>query len=56
LVENGDNKIIKDAANALHSLGYKSNQVNKILKDLESSGELSGGLEEIIRKALAKII
>ena len=56
LVDNGDHKIIKDAANALQSLGYKSNQVNKILKDLELSGELSGGLEEIIRKALAKII
>ena len=56
LVDNGDNRIIKDAANALQSLGYKSNQVNKILKDLELSGELSGGLEEIIRKALAKII
>ena len=56
LVDNGDNKLIKDAANALESLGYKSNQVNKILKDLELSGELSGGLEEIIRKALAKII
>ena len=56
LVDNGDNKLIKDAANALESLGYKSNRVNKILKDLELSGELSGGLEEIIRKALAKII
>ena len=56
LVDNGDNKIIKDASNALQSLGYKSNQVNKIFKDLELSGELSGGLEEIIRKALAKII
>jgi Holliday junction resolvasome RuvABC DNA-binding subunit len=47
---------VKDAANALQSLGYKSNQINKILKDLESSGELSGGLEAVIRKALAKII
>ena len=56
LLEDGDNSIIKDAANALQSLGYKSNQVSKILKDLESSGQLSGGLEEIIRKALAKII
>ena len=56
LVDNGDHKIIKDVANALQSLGYKSNQVNRILKDLELSGELSGGLEEIIRKALAKII
>lgn len=54
--ENSDTRLVKDAANALQSLGYKSNQVNKILKDLESSGELKGGLEEIIRKALAKII
>lgn len=54
--ENSDTRLVKDAANALQSLGYKSNQVNKILKDLESSGELIGGLEEIIRKALAKII
>ena len=56
LLENGENSIIKDAANALQSLGYKSNQVNKILKELDSSGELLGGLEETIRKALAKII
>jgi Holliday junction DNA helicase RuvA len=55
-VDNGDTRLVKDAANALESLGYKSNQVNKILKDLESSGELTGGLEEIIRRALAKII
>ena len=55
-VDNSDTRLIKDAANALQSLGYKSNQVNKILKDLESSGELTGGLEEIIRRALAKII
>ncbi|MBT3738085.1 MAG: Holliday junction branch migration protein RuvA [Candidatus Marinimicrobia bacterium] len=54
--ENSDIRLLKDAANALQSLGYKSNQVNKILKDLESSDELTGGLEEIIRKALAKII
>ena len=54
--ENSDTRLVKDAANALQSLGYKSNQVNKILKDLESSDELTGGLEEIIRKALAKII
>jgi len=54
--ENSDILLVKDAANALQSLGYKSNQVNKILKDLESSDELTGGLEEIIRKALAKII
>ena len=56
VLEDGDASVVKYAANALQSLGYKSNQINKILKDLESSGELSGGLEEVIRKALAKII
>lgn len=55
-LEDGDASVVKDAANALQSLGYKSNQINKILKDLESSGELSGGLEAVIRKALSKII
>jgi len=42
--------------NALLSLGYKQSHVNKTIKDLEISGELSGDLEEIIRKALAKMI
>ena len=55
-IENGDSSIVKDAANALQSLGYKTGQVNKTLTDLESAGELSGRLEEIIRKALAKMI
>jgi hypothetical protein len=30
--------------------------VNKTMKDLEVAGELSGELEDIIRKALAKMI
>lgn len=47
---------LKDAANALQSLGYKSAQINKALKDLGINGELSGDLEEVVRKALAKII
>ena len=42
--------------NALLSLGYKPAQINKTIKDLEKAGDLSGGLEEIIRKALAKMI
>ena len=54
--EDGDSSAVKDAANALQSLGYKAGQVNKTLRDLESAGELSGGLEEIIRKALSKMI
>ena len=55
-IEIGDSSKGKDAANALQSLGYKTGQVNKTLTDLESAGELSGRLEEIIRKALAKMI
>jgi len=47
---------VKDAVNALLSLGYRQAQVNKTLRDLESTGDLSGGLEEIIRKALTKMI
>jgi Holliday junction resolvasome RuvABC DNA-binding subunit len=46
----------RDAVNALLSLGYKQSQVNKTMKDIEVAGELSGELEDIIRKALAKMI
>ena len=54
--EDGDSSVVKDAANALKSLGYKAGQVNKTLIDLESDGEMPEGLESIIRKALAKMI
>jgi Holliday junction DNA helicase RuvA len=46
----------RDAVNALLSLGYKQSHVNKTMKDLEVAGELSGELEDIIRKALATMI
>ncbi|MEA1881083.1 MAG: Holliday junction branch migration protein RuvA [Candidatus Marinimicrobia bacterium] len=55
-MEYEESSAVKDAVNALLSLGYKQSQVNKTLKDLEKDGDLSGGLEEIIRKALAKMI
>ena len=54
--EDGDSSVVKDAANALKSLGYKAGQVNKTLIDLERDGEMPEGLESIIRKALAKMI
>ena len=54
--ESDGSSSVKDAVNALLSLGYKPAQINKTLKDLEKAGDLSGGLEEIIRKALAKMI
>ena len=55
-MESDESSSVKDAVNALLSLGYKPFQINKTLKDLEKVGDLSGGLEEIIRKALAKMI
>jgi len=55
-MESDESSSVKDAVNALLSLGYKPFQINKTLKDLEKAGDLSGGLEEIIRKALAKMI
>ena len=55
-MESDGSSSVKDAVNALLSLGYKPAQINKTLKDLEKAGDLSGGLEEIIRKALAKMI
>ena len=55
-MESNESSSVKDAVNALLSLGYKPAQINKTLKDLEKAGDLSGGLEEIIRKALAKMI
>ena len=55
-MESDRSSSVKDAVNALLSLGYKPAQINKTIKDLEKAGDLSGGLEEIIRKALAKMI
>ncbi len=55
-MESDRSSSVKDAVNALLSLGYKPAQINKTIKDLDKAGDLSGGLEEIIRKALAKMI
>ncbi len=44
-----------DAILALMSLGYKRHQSQKVLKELEQDGQLSGGLEAIIKKALSKM-
>ena len=54
--EDRDSSVVKDAANALKSLGYKAGQVNKTLIDLERDGEMPDGVESIIRKALSKMI
>ena len=46
---------IKDVVKALLSLGYKRGQINESLKKLKEADELSGSLEEIIKKALSKM-
>ena len=55
-MDDESSSMARDAVNALLSLGYKQSHVNKTMKDLEVAGELSGELEDIIRKALAKMI
>lgn len=46
---------MNDALMALMSLGYKRNQCQKVLKELEQEGQLSGGLETVIKLALKKM-
>ena len=50
------NALIKDVNSALQSLGYKTNQINNTLSELNKRGELTGSIEEVIRKALSKMI
>jgi Holliday junction resolvasome RuvABC DNA-binding subunit len=37
-------------------LGYKQAQINNTIKELDKLGEFSGTIEEVIRKALSKMI
>ena len=46
---------LNDAILALMSLGYKRHQCQRALKELEKDGQLSGGLETVLKKALAKM-
>lgn len=47
--------LVNDVTRALLSLGYKQGQVYRALKELEKDGDLSGGLESIIKKALTRL-
>ena len=51
-----DSDLIKNVRNALQSLGYKSSQINNTMKELDQLGELTGSIEEVIKKALSKMI
>ena len=46
---------IKDVVQALLSLGYKRGQINESLKKIKDAGEIEGSIEELIKKALAKM-
>ncbi|NOZ04658.1 MAG: Holliday junction branch migration protein RuvA [FCB group bacterium] len=46
---------IRDALDALVSLGYSRAQAQQAIRKLERSGDLTGSLEEIIKRALAKM-
>lgn len=48
--------LVNDVVTGLMSLGYKRSQVNQALRKLEKAGDLSGNLEEILKKALAYIV
>ena len=54
--ESTDSNLIKNVKNALESLGYKSSQINNTIKELNQLGELTGSIEEVIKKALSKMI
>ena len=46
---------MNDAIQALQSLGYSRAQAHKAMKKLEKSGDLTGNLEELLKKALKKM-
>ena len=46
---------MNDAIQALQSLGYSRIQAHKAMKKLEKSGDLTGNLEELLKKALKKM-
>ena len=54
--DTSDSDLIKNVRNALQSFGYKSSQINNTMKELDQLGELSVSIEEVIKKALSKMI
>ncbi len=46
---------IKDAVQALLSLGYKRGQINEALKKVKDTDELEGSVEVLIKQALSKM-
>ena len=53
--DQSDSLVIKDAKNALKSLGYKTSQISKAFSDINKEGKSIDKLEDIIREALKRM-
>ena len=53
--DEGDTTIVKDATNALKSLGYNSKQISNALSELQKESKIPEKLEDVIREVLKQI-
>ena len=53
--DQSDSLVIKDAKNALKSLGYKTSQITKAFSDINKEGKSIDKLEDVIREALKRM-
>lgn len=53
--DQSDSLVIKDAKNALKSLGYKTNQISKAFSYINKEGKSIDKLEDVIREALKRM-
>lgn len=53
--DQSDSLVIKDAKNALKSLGYKTSQISKAFSDINKEGKSIDKLENVIREALKRM-
>jgi Holliday junction DNA helicase RuvA len=50
-----ESRLVKDAIQALVSLGYKQQIASRVLRQMEKEGKVEGDLATMIKQALAKI-
>ena len=53
--DESDTPMMKDAKNALKSLGYKDNHISKAFTDIKKEGKIFDKLEDIIRETLRRV-
>ena len=53
--DESDTPMMKDAKNALKSLGYKDNYISKAFTDIKKEGKIFDKLEDIIRETLRRM-